>query len=63
MTGFRSTADPAVTADFTVTGLYVSGPLLSRDPRPNRFLSRATVDRNFRRYWSATAGRAGSAAS
>ena len=48
MTGFSATADPAVTSSFTVTAVYIMGPLYPRpkhygfDPAPNK---RVTIDR------------------
>lgn len=50
MTGFRSTADPAIADHFWVAGAWISGPLQSSDPRPNRYLARAALDPKFGRY-------------
>jgi hypothetical protein len=48
MTGFKATADPAITGEFEITGIYVMGSLHPRpkhygfDPSPN---SRVSIDR------------------
>ncbi len=37
MNGFTATADPATTSDFTVTSIFVSGPLYPRAPNPSGY--------------------------
>lgn len=37
MSGFEATADPAVTSTFTVTAVYISGPLYPRLPNPSGY--------------------------
>jgi len=55
LNGFTATADPAVTSNFTVTSVYVTGPLWGRqstsygyDMRPN---TRLTVSQ-LRQFWT-----------
>jgi len=57
MTGFSSTADPATTSDFTITAVYVSGPLYPRamnssgyDLPPDTQLTPAQLSRYFIKY-------------
>jgi hypothetical protein len=57
MNGFTATNDPAVTSDFTITGVYVSGPLYPRpanslgyDPAPNTFYTTAQLSKYFLTY-------------
>jgi hypothetical protein len=49
MHGFRATADPAGPAPFSVTDVYVSGPLAGSDPR-NARLSTSALAGSFNRY-------------
>jgi hypothetical protein len=58
MNGFEATADPAVTSDFTVTAVYVSGPLYPRaansygyDPPPDTRLTTAQLATYFSPYY------------
>jgi len=57
MTGFSATADPATTSDFTITAVYVSGPLYPRamnssgyDLPPDTQLTPAQLARYFVKY-------------
>jgi hypothetical protein len=57
MNGFSATADPAVTSDFTITAVYVSGPLYPRtmnssgyDPAPDTQLTPAQLSKYFLPY-------------
>ena len=56
MTGFRATADPAMTNDFEVTAVYIMGPLYPRpkhygfDPYPNKRISIDTLKLRLTRY-------------
>jgi PKD repeat protein len=56
LNGFRSTADPAMTSSYTVTDVYVMGPLWPKQTRgyydmaPNKRLSNATFGRILTRY-------------
>jgi hypothetical protein len=56
MTGFTATADPAMTGDFEVTGVYILGPLHPRtphhgfDPAPNTRLSTDRMKNFLTRY-------------
>jgi hypothetical protein len=57
MNGFTATDDPAVTSNFTITGVYVSGPLYPRpvnslgyDPPPNTFYTPAQLGKYFLTY-------------
>ncbi|HJW21091.1 MAG TPA: hypothetical protein VJ506_01550, partial [Candidatus Limnocylindrales bacterium] len=56
MTGFRATADPAMTDDFEVTSVYIMGPLYPRpkhygfDPYPNKRLGMDTLRLRLTRY-------------
>jgi hypothetical protein len=62
MNGFEATADPAVTSSFTVTAVYVSGPLYPREPNdygydqpPNtRLTTSEFTSRFFSRYYDST---------
>jgi hypothetical protein len=58
MNGFEATADPALTSDFTVTAVYVSGPLYPRpandygyDPLPDTRLTAAQMATYFLPYY------------
>lgn len=59
MTGFESTADPAVTSSYAVTAVEVLGPLYpngtfnghSIDPGPRTWMSVATLGRRFNTYY------------
>jgi hypothetical protein len=58
MTGFSATADPATTSDFTITAVYVSGPLYPRamnssgyDLPPDTQLTPAQLARYFVKYY------------
>jgi hypothetical protein len=58
MTGFSATADPATTSDFTITAVYVSGPLYPRamnssgyDLPPDTQLTPAQLARYFTKYY------------
>lgn len=59
LNGFEATADPAVTSNFAVTAVYVSGPLYPRDPNaygydppPNtRLTTSEFTSRFFGRYY------------
>lgn len=56
MSGFKATADPALTNNFTVTAVYVEGPLFPKqqaygyDMAPDSRLSMARLRTFFRRY-------------
>lgn len=57
MNGFTATADPAVTSDFTITAVYVSGPLYPRamnssgyDLPPDSQLAPALLSKYFLKY-------------
>jgi hypothetical protein len=56
MTGFKATADPALTDDFEVTSVYIMGPLYPRpkhygfDPYPNKRLGMDTLRLRLTRY-------------
>lgn len=56
MSGFRATADPALTSDFTVTAVYIEGPLFPKqqangyDMAPDTRLSLTRLRLFFRRY-------------
>ena len=62
LNGFEATADPAVTSSFTVTAVYVSGPLYPRaqrisgyDQPPNARLTTAQLaSQYFLRYYDAS---------
>jgi hypothetical protein len=70
MSGFKATADPALTDSFTVTGAYILDPLYPHgskvwgpSPRPGTLVSVATVGRQFIRRrtggpWNAQPGMA-----
>jgi hypothetical protein len=50
MTGFTSAVEPAGTSSVRITGAYISGPLSGSDPRPNRWMTAATLNANFTTY-------------
>jgi chitodextrinase len=56
LNGFQATADPAVTSSYTVTNVYVMGPLWPKQTRgyydmaPNKRLTNATFGRILTRY-------------
>jgi hypothetical protein len=64
LSGFSATADPALTNDFTVTAVYVEGPLFPKqqaggyDMAPDTRLSMARLRLFFRRYDNRHAGSA-----
>lgn len=58
MSGFTATADPAMTSDFQVTAVYVSGPLYPRslnsagyDLAPDTILTPTQLSKYFNRYY------------
>ena len=57
LNGFSATADPATTSDFTITAVYVTGPLYPRTPNslgydqpPNMSLTPAQLNSYFKTY-------------
>ena len=56
MSGFQATADPAIASDFTVTAVYVEGPLYPAhqsagyDMAPDTRLTLSQLRHFFRRY-------------
>lgn len=64
MSGFRATADPALTNDFSVTAVYIEGPLFPKqqaygyDMAPDTRLSITRLRTFFRRYDDRHAGSA-----
>jgi hypothetical protein len=57
MSGFSATADPATTSDFSVTSVFVEGPLYPREPNawgydlpPDTELSAAQIGAYLNRY-------------